>query len=155
MPAGVANAELVQKVLEDDRREPAPEHQVAWVEVVDVVVLAAVAVAAAWSGFEAAKWSGLSGRQYSLGLRTTVLAQEKATLAGQDRLYGITTFNDRMEAKSNKNENLATWYERRFRPEYVIAFKAWQNLDPTTPWWCPGRPSCGSTPTPTHRHPRS
>jgi hypothetical protein len=42
----------------------------------------------------------------------------------------ITTFNDWVEAKSNKNENLATWYERRFRPEYVIAFKAWQSLNP-------------------------
>jgi hypothetical protein len=76
------------------------------------------------------KMEGLSGRQYSLGLRTTVLAQEKATLAGQDRLYDITTCNDWIEAKVNRNENLAAWYERRFRPEYAIAFKAWQSLDP-------------------------
>lgn len=129
MPEEVTNVEFAHRVLEDSRQTAPPERR-AWVEVLEVVVLAAVAVATAWSGFEAAKWSGLSGRQYSLGLRTTVLAQEKATLAGQDRLYDITTFNDWMEAKTNKNENLATWYERRFRPEYVIAFKAWQSLDP-------------------------
>jgi hypothetical protein len=130
VPEVTENVELAQKVLEGNRQTAPPERRATWIEVLEVVVLAAVAVATAWSGFEAAKWSGLSGRQYSLGLRTTVLAQEKATLAGQDRLYDITTFNDWMEAKTNKNENLATWYERRFRPEYVTAFKAWQSLDP-------------------------
>lgn len=130
MPEEAANIEFAQKVLEDKLHEAPSTRLSVWVEVVEVIILAAVAVSTAWSGFEAAKWSGLSGREYSYGLRRTALAAEKATLAGQDRLYDITTFNDWIQAKINKHEELATWYERRFRPEYVVAFKAWLILDP-------------------------
>ncbi len=125
-----ANIEFAQRVMEASPRTTPVERRAVWVEVIEVILLAAVAVSTAWSGFEAAKWGGLSGRQYSYGLRGTALATEKATLAGQDRLYDITTFNDWIGAKANKHEDLATWYERRFRPEYAVAFKAWQSLDP-------------------------
>jgi hypothetical protein len=57
-------------------------------------------------------------------------AQEKATLAGQDRLYDIVTFNGWIEAQSAGNKTLTTTYEHRFRPEYAVAFLAWQKLDP-------------------------
>jgi hypothetical protein len=59
-----------------------------------------------------------------------VLSQEKATLAGQDRLYDITTFNGWVAAKTAKNDKLTAFYERRFRPEYATAFAAWWKLDP-------------------------
>jgi hypothetical protein len=62
--------------------------------------------------------------------RTTVAAQGKLTLAGQDRLYDITTFNQWLAARMGGNENLAALYQRRFRPEYAAAFAAWQTLDP-------------------------
>jgi hypothetical protein len=59
-----------------------------------------------------------------------VLSQEKSTLAGQDRLYDIVTFNGWVAAKIAGREALAAYYERRFRPEYAVAFAAWQALDP-------------------------
>jgi hypothetical protein len=130
MPEEGPGIELAQKFLEESRPTGSSDRRAFWVELIEVIVLAAVAVSTAWSGFEAAKWSGLSGRQYSYGLRRTVLAAEKATLGGQDRLYDITTFNDWVRAKVNKHEDLATWYERRFRPEYAVAFQAWHKLDP-------------------------
>ena len=101
-----------------------------WIEVLEAVALAIVAVATAWTGFQAAKWDGHSTKQYILASRLTVLAQEKATLAGQDRLYDIITFNSWMEAKTSGKQRLADFYERRFRPEYATAFIAWQGLDP-------------------------
>jgi hypothetical protein len=58
------------------------------------------------------------------------MAQEKATMAGQDRLYDITTFNGWITAETAGNRRLATVYEHRFRPEYTVAFAAWQKLDP-------------------------
>jgi hypothetical protein len=82
------------------------------------------------AGYQAAKWDALSAKHYSLASRTTVVAQEKTTLAGQDRLYDIVTFNGWVVAKVAGKEKLATFYERRFRPEYASAFAAWWKLDP-------------------------
>jgi len=56
--------------------------------------------------------------------------KKSPTLAGQDRLFDITTFNGWVAARVAGNEKLAAYYQRRFRPEYVTAFVAWQKLDP-------------------------
>ncbi len=64
-----------------------------WVEILEAVVLAIVAVLTAWGGYQASRWEALSARNYALASRTSVRAQEGLTLAGQDRLYDIVTFN--------------------------------------------------------------
>jgi hypothetical protein len=87
-------------------------------------------VATAWSGYQAAKWDALSAQHYNLAARTTVMSQENATLAGQDRLYDITTFNAWVAARMANDDKLAAYYQRRFRPEYAVAFAAWSKLDP-------------------------
>lgn len=102
----------------------------AWLGMAEAVVLAIVAVATAWSGYQASRWEGISTKHYALDERYTVLSQEKATLAGQDRLYDIVTFNGWVAAKIAGHAPLAAFYERRFRPEYDVAFKAWMLLDP-------------------------
>ena len=61
---------------------------------------------------------------------TTVQAQEQQTLAGQDHLYDIVTFNSWLEATHRGEKDLAREFERRFRPEYAIAFAAWLKTDP-------------------------
>ena len=96
----------------------------------EAVVLSIVAVATAWSGYQAARWEAASAKHYALGTRFTVMSQEKATLAGQDRLYDIVTFNGWIAAKTAGNDKLAGIYERRFRPEYAISLQAWQKLNP-------------------------
>lgn len=93
-------------------------------------MLAIVAVATAWSGYQASRWEGTSTTAYALYERYTVLAQAKSTLAGQDRLYDIVTFSGWTAAGTAGNNNLASYYERRFRPEYKAAFKAWMAMDP-------------------------
>jgi hypothetical protein len=101
-----------------------------WIEILEAVVLATVAVLTAWGGYQAAKWEARSATDYALATRTSVRAQEGLTLAGQDRLYDIVTFNGWFAAKSAGNAKLTELYERRFRPEYLVAFTAWQKLDP-------------------------
>ena len=52
-PAGLAH--------DVTERESPPKHHTRWdelIEVVEVVVLALVAIATAWSGYQAAKWDG-------------------------------------------------------------------------------------------------
>jgi hypothetical protein len=131
MSEAASNVEFAHKIHELGHHHPVlTDSRARWVEIVEAVVLATVAVATAWSGYQASKWDALSAQYYNLASRTTVLAQEKATLAGQDRLYDITTFDAWVTAKVDHREKLATFYERRFRPEYAIAFSAWWKLDP-------------------------
>jgi hypothetical protein len=101
-----------------------------WAGVTEAVVLSVVAVATAWSGYQAARWDAASTIQYSKASNATVHSQENATLAGQDRLYDIVTFNGWVAARTAGNNKLAEVYERRLRPEYAKAFTAWQKLDP-------------------------
>lgn len=126
-----SNVEFAQKLKEHGHPRPSATGQRAkWVEIAEAVVLAIVAVATAWSSYQAAKWDALSAQHYNLASRTTVLSQAKETLAGQDRLYDIITFNGWVLAKTSGNDKLAGYYQRRFRPEYATAFAPWLALNP-------------------------
>jgi len=126
-----SNVEIAHKINEQAHRHGEASHrQSPWIEIAEASVLAFVAVATAWSGYQATKWDAVSNQNYSLAASTNMRAQEKATLAGQDRLYDIVTFNGWIAAESAGNKNLLAEYERRFRPEYTVAFLAWQKLDP-------------------------
>ena len=131
MSEKTSNVEFAHRVHEQGHHHgQPPDRRTVWVGIAEAVVLSIVAVATAWSGYQAARWEAVSAKQYALASRTTVLSQEKATLAGQDRLYDITTFNSWIAAKTGGDEKLAAIYQRRFRTEYVAAFAAWQKLDP-------------------------
>jgi hypothetical protein len=132
MSEATSNVEFAHKIHEQGHHHhgsPSGRRAV-WVEIGEAVVLAIVAVATAWSGYQATRWDALSAENYSLSSRTTVIAQENATLAGQDRLYDIATFNNWVTAKMAGNDKLAAFFQQRFRPEYASAFAAWQKLDP-------------------------
>jgi len=131
MPEATSNVEFAHKIHEQAHHHGSRSGTHAeWVEILEAVVLAIVAIATAWSGYEASRWGALSAENYSRASRTTVLSQEKATLAGQDRLYDIVTFNGWVASKVAGRDKLAAFYERRFRPEYAVAFQAWWKLDP-------------------------
>jgi hypothetical protein len=127
----MANVEFAHKIHEHGNHHSSQtDRRAQWIEIIEALALAIVAVATAWSGYQASKWDALSAKDYNLASRTTVKSQEKATLARQDRLYDITTFNGWTAAKIAGKEKLADFYQQRFRPEYAVAFRAWQKLDP-------------------------
>jgi hypothetical protein len=132
MPEPTSNIEFAHRLQEQHHHHGPSDRHPMWVGIAEAVVLSIVAVATAWSGYQAAKWGALSAKRYALAGRTTAMSQEKATLAGQDRLYDIVTFDGWVAAKTAGNEKLATIYQRRFRHEYTSAFLAWQKLDPFT-----------------------
>ena len=125
-----SNVGLAHDLSEHERDLPPNKAHGKWLGFVEAIVLAIVAVATAWSGYQASRWEGISSRAYALYERYTVLGQEKSTLAGQDRLYDIVTFNGWVAAKVAGHEKLADFYTRRFRPEYAKAYAAWMALDP-------------------------
>lgn len=99
-------------------------------EIIEAVVLALVAVATAWSGYQAARWDSHRAQLYAESNKLRVGAEELDTLAGQERIYDITTFNSWIAVKVAGNQRLAAIFERRFREEYRNAFTAWLKTDP-------------------------
>jgi hypothetical protein len=112
-------------------RENGPSSQSGFeaIEIVEAVILALVAVATAWSGYQAAQWAGKSAEQYAEASRLRVTAEGLVTLAGQERIYDSDTFNSWLAAKLNGKEETAEFFERRFRDEYRPAFTAWLSPD--------------------------
>ena len=100
------------------------------IEIIEAVILALVAVATAWSGYQAAQWAGKRAEDYSEASRLRVTAEGLATRAGQQRIYDSDTFNAWLTAKLNSKEKEAEFLERRFRKEYNVAFTAWMKTDP-------------------------
>jgi len=101
-----------------------------WTEIVSTILLAIVAVAAAWSGYQSTRWSGVQADNYVQGSGKRVEADRAATLGGQDKLYDLQMFNNWLNAYSTHETELANIYERRFRDEFRPFFKDWLATDP-------------------------
>src|SRR5213079_1944727 len=100
------------------------------IEIIEALILALVAVATAWSGYQAAQWAGQRAEEYAKANRLRVTAEGLATLAGQERIYDSDTFNSWLAAKIDGKAQTAEFFERRFRDEYRPAFAAWMSTDP-------------------------
>ena len=100
------------------------------IEIIEALILALVAVATAWSGYQAASWAGRRAEEYAKANRLRVTAEGLVTLAGQERIYDSDTFNSWLTAKLGGEEKAAEFFERRFRDEYRSAFTAWLKTDP-------------------------
>ena len=111
-----------------ERGGDAPEGRPRWRElgeIFEVVILAIVAVATAWSGYQAARWDGRQAFLYGVSTRIRVEADEAATLGGQQRLLDVSTFNTWIEVSALGKDRVADLYVDRFSPEFRVAFDAW------------------------------
>lgn len=99
-------------------------------ELIEVVILAVVAVATAWSVYQAARWEGRQAFLYSESTRLRIEADEEVTLGGQQRLLDVSTFNTWIEERNQGDQRIADLYVERFSPEYREAFDAWLALKP-------------------------
>jgi hypothetical protein len=97
-----------------------------------VLVLSVTLVATAWSGYQAARWSGEQARFYTEASGLRVKSAEEATLAGQARIDDLLYFNHWLVAYESGNRELARIYRRRFRSEFEPAFRAWIAQRPFT-----------------------
>ena len=82
-------------------------------------------VATAWSGYQAARWSGDESQHFARSSSRRVLAQQQATTAGQLRIDDLLYFNGWLDARQAGDRKLASIYRRRFRPDFEPAFRAW------------------------------
>jgi hypothetical protein len=124
------NAEIAETLVSSDGGRTTKTRWEETVEIIEALLLAVVAVATAWSGYQAARWDGRQAELYGRASTTRNEADQSLTLGGQQRLLDISTFNTWIEAQNEGRDDLAALYERRFSPEFKVAFDAWIALDP-------------------------
>jgi hypothetical protein len=127
-----------------ERGAATPEEPRRWRElgeIFEVVILAIVAVATAWSGYQAARWDGRQAFLYGVSTVIRVDADEAATLGGQQRLLDVSTFNTWIEVSALGKDRVADLYVDRFSPEFRVAFDAWLQTRPFSNPEAPPGPS--------------
>jgi hypothetical protein len=126
--AGGSNIELAQLLSERKASSESFGHEI--LEIVEAVVLAVVAITTAWSGYQAALWTGHQSELYGQADKLRVQAEGAATYANQERLYNASTVVEWLKAEAQGNKKLADLFGRRFLPEFLPAFEAWKKTDP-------------------------
>jgi hypothetical protein len=137
--AGGANIEIAHGMTE--RNEHAAPHAAGWLEIAEAIVLALVAIATAWSGYEAALWSGHQAQLYGEASKRRVRAAQLELLGRDQRDYDSSVVVEWMKASQEGKQDLARFFERRVRAEARPAFEAWKATDPVHNPDAPAGPS--------------
>lgn len=128
---GGTSIEISHKLNES--REPESSHPALMhelLEIFEAIVLALVAIATAWSGYQAALWDGHQDLLYGESTKVRIEAQGIEALSNQERLYEASTVSEWLKAEASGNRRLAALFERRLLPEFRPAFEAWKKTDP-------------------------
>ena len=95
-------------------------------------MLAIVAIATAWSGYQAALWTGHQSELYGQASKLRVQAEGAATYANQERLYNASTVVEWLKAEAHSDKKLTDLFERRFLPSFVPPLKLGRRLTLST-----------------------
>lgn len=137
---------------ENTGREKESQRKKRWetlVEIVEVLVLAIVAVATSYSGYAAARWDGRQALLYGHASTDRFRADAASTKGGQELAADASIFTAYLQAHAAGDTKLATQYVRRFTPDYRAAFLGWLR---TTPFTNPAAPA-GPADMPQYRNP--
>ena len=132
MGEGNANMELAAHLREHPPGHDDSEGHVRMeiLEILEAVLLAIVALSTALSGYQAAKWDGLSARDYATSSRLRVQSEQASLSSNQNIIYNSGTLTAWLQADTSGNAKLASILARRFTPDYEVAFRAWLKTDP-------------------------
>jgi hypothetical protein len=144
VPEGLSAAEVGKEIAKHRKHaETSGEggERDRWLSIVEAVLLSLVAVLAAYSGYAAAKW----GTESSVTLATASAERAKANRADLEgivtRTLDSASFNAWFTAFTAGDAKAQRLAERRMRPGYRPAFKAWLATDPERNPNAPAGPS--------------
>jgi hypothetical protein len=100
------------------------------VEIVATVLLALAAVATAWSSYQAARWNGHQAETASRNNAVRIQAARAESQAEAETEVDVALFIQWVDATAADDDELASFYEARFRAEFEPAFDAWLASDP-------------------------
>ena len=142
MPEGLSPSEVGKEIAEHRARvaEEAEKEGSATeakgrdrlITIIEAVLLAVVAVLAAWSGFAAAKWGTESSLQLAKASAARTEANRAALEAAELTNFDSLTFNAWFTAYVAGNKQAMRVAEYRFRPDFEVAFDAWLKTHPFT-----------------------
>jgi hypothetical protein len=132
---GVSAAEVGKEIGEhrhraqgDDASSPIPT----WVSLTEALLLAVVAVLAAWSGYASAKWSTESRLLLASGSTARTESSKLTLEAMETRNFDAAAFDAWFTAYVADDAEAMAIAERRFRPEFDVAFQSWLATEPAT-----------------------
>jgi hypothetical protein len=123
-----SNVEIAHKLSEGGERHLKAEV----FEIIEVLVLAIVAIATAWSGYQAAKWDGRQSVLYGTASSDRFEADAAAAFGGQQLTADSAGFTAWLQASAVGDSHLQTIMVRRFTPDYRAAFEDWVQTNPLT-----------------------
>lgn len=110
------------------------------IELLATILLAAAALATAWSTFQSGRWRGVQASNTGKSTAARVQSSQASTRAGQLTQIDIATFIQWVNAQTAGNRKLADFYRRRFRAEFRPAFDAWLATRPLEDARAPATP---------------
>ena len=136
MPEGLSPVEAGKHLHEHNKEshEPAPstagDRHSRIVQIGEALLLSLVTIAAAWSGYAAAKWGTESRIEFARSATLRNLASRADLAALSTRNFDSSTFNAWFTAFTLDDPQKQAIAVRRFRPEFRVAFDAWMATDP-------------------------
>lgn len=106
------------------------DRQARIVQICEVVLLALVTIAAAWAGYSAATWGTRSRIDIARSSALRTLATRADLKAISIRNFDASTFNAWFTAYTLNSPRKEAVAERRFRPQFRVAFNAWLATNP-------------------------
>src|SRR3974390_1511585 len=129
LQAGTSNLRIVHYQGKHRLATEALKNEV--LEIAEAIVLAIVAVATAWAGYQAALWGGQQSKMYGQASNLRSKADGITTTAYQERLYLAATVVEWLKADARGERELANIFERRLLPEFRPTFDVWKKTSPT------------------------
>ncbi len=102
------------------------------IEIVATVLLSLAVVGTAWSSYQAARWNGEQAKTATRANAVRIEAARAESESEAQTEIDIATFIQWVDATAAEDQELADFYEARFRPEFQPAFEAWVDEDPFT-----------------------
>jgi hypothetical protein len=124
------HGERQHKQTEEDGGQSGGDRHSRIVQVCEAALLALVTLTAAWAGYSAARWSTVSRVDLAESSTFRNLATRDDLNALTTRNFDVSTFNAWFIAYTLNSPQKEAVAERRFRPQFRVAFNAWMATDP-------------------------
>jgi len=132
MPEGLSASEVGKEISEHAKRADPHERRDQLISITEAILLSVVALLAAWSGYAASKWATESRVELARASSLRIEGSRADADAFELRSYDASTFESWFSAYIAGNKPAMRLAERRFRPDFKVAFDAWRATKPDT-----------------------
>jgi len=132
MAEGLSPSAVAKEIGEHAKHADPHEQRDRLVSIIEAVLLSVVALLAAWSGYAASKWATQSRVELATASSLRIQGSQANADAFDLRNFDSSTFESWFSAYIVGNKAAMRLAERRFRPDFKVAFDAWRATKPDT-----------------------